>query len=125
MLIMGFAAVSVWASRPSFSTLYSNISSEDASAVVSKLDDAGIPYRLSNRGSTVRVPSSEVNSVRLKMAGEGLPKGNYTGFELFDKNIIGLTDFMQKVNYARAQAALRKALARITCTESARRSGTC
>lgn len=36
-----------------------------------------------------------------------------------------LVQQQEKINYARAQAALRKALARLSCSESARRSGTC
>lgn len=38
---------------------------------------------------------------------------------------VRLTQQQEKINFARAQVALRKALTRISCSESANRSGTC
>lgn len=120
-LVIGLAAVGFWASKPSYSLLYSKISQEDASAIVQQLEDLKIPFKLSHGGTTISVPSEHVYSTRLKMAGEGLPKGDSTGYELFDKNLIGLTDFMQKVNYIRAlQGELGRTISEINEVENVR-----
>ncbi len=121
MLVIGLSTLGWWASTPSYATLYSNIASDDAAAVVQKLDEFKIPYRLTRGGNTIEVPSTQVYTARLKMAGEGLPKGRYTGFELFDNNVLGLTDFMQKVNFIRAlQGELARTISEIEEVASAR-----
>jgi len=98
VLVIAFAA---WASTPSYSVAFSGLSEVDAAAIVEKLEEEGIDYQL--RGSTtILVPSKDVYSVRLKLAKESLPSGSSAGFELFDGNALGMTEFTQRVNYQRA-----------------------
>ena len=63
-----------WAATPNYAPLYSNLSSEDASAVVEQLDADGVPYELGNGGSTIMVPQDQVYSTRISLSGEGLPE---------------------------------------------------
>ncbi|MDI6717091.1 MAG: flagellar basal-body MS-ring/collar protein FliF [Actinomycetota bacterium] len=90
-----------WISRPSYAVLFSNLSSEDASAIVAKLQEKKIPYRLSGM-QTIEVPSNQVYETRIELAGEGLPQGGTVGYEIFNQNNFGLSEFAQKVNYRRA-----------------------
>ena len=82
--------------------LYSSLSPEDASAIVQKLRETGVDYKVSENGAAVLVPESRVPELRLQMAGLGLPKTGRIGFEIFDKTNFGMTDFAEHVNYRRA-----------------------
>jgi flagellar M-ring protein FliF len=90
-----------WASAPSYQVAYKGLSEEDAAAIVEKMDESGITYRLAD-GGTILVPSSDVYKARLQMASAGLPKTSNVGYELFDQNTLGMTEFTQKINYQRA-----------------------
>ena len=100
--------------QPSFSTLYTNLSQPDASAVVKELESKKVPYKITNGGSTIKVEKSQVYKLRLDLAGKGLPTSGNVGYELFDKNTMGMSEFMQKLTYKRA---LEGELARTIMTE--------
>ena len=101
-LAIGGYFFATWASKPSYSALFSNLSSKDASAIVESLQKAGTPYELSNGGSTIMVPQDQVYDLRLQLAGEGLPGESDTGYALLDQQGITTSDFMQHTNYQRA-----------------------
>jgi len=83
--------------------LYSELDTQDAGAIVQKLDAMKIPYEASPDGKTIRVPSESVGKVRMSMASEGLPKGGSIGYEIFDKKEgFGTTSFVQNINHLRA-----------------------
>ncbi len=88
--------------EPTYTTLYSNLAQEEASEVVSYLGNQGIPYRLENGGTTISVSKVDVYEVRLALAGKGIPSSGMIGYEIFDKNTIGMSEFMQKINLKRA-----------------------
>jgi flagellar M-ring protein FliF len=91
----------VWANTPSYAVAYSGLSETDAGVIVEKLNENTIPYQLRSSG-TILVPSDQVYDVRLMMAREGLPEGGSVGFELFNGNTLGMTEFTQRVNYQQA-----------------------
>ena len=91
--------------EPDYATLYTGLDEADAAAVVDELKALAVPYRLAQGGTAIQVPDRQVYDVRLEMAKQGLPKGQTVGFELFDGGglgSMGMTDFMQRVNYQRA-----------------------
>ncbi|HBA55520.1 MAG: flagellar M-ring protein FliF [Syntrophorhabdus aromaticivorans] len=89
--------------KESYSTLFSGLSPEDASMVVTKLKEQKIPYKLGLGGTAIYVPSEKVYDVRLLLVSQNaLPGGGGVGFELFDKTNYGMTEFMQNINYKRA-----------------------
>ncbi len=91
----------IWANTPTYTVAFSGLSEEDAGLIVEKLQADNIPYQLRS-SNTILVPSGQVYDVRLKMAREGLPQGGTVGFELFNSNTLGMTEFTQRVNYQRA-----------------------
>ncbi|MFN2462066.1 MAG: flagellar basal-body MS-ring/collar protein FliF, partial [Candidatus Velthaea sp.] len=119
-----FAVVFFGATRfraPDYGVLFANLSSDDASAVVTKLKDAKIPYRLQNGGSTILVPQESVYEERVALAGDNVVKGGGSGFELFDKTNFGMTDFQEKIAKQRAtEGELQRTIAGLTPVESAR-----
>jgi len=91
-----------WARRPSMSLLYSKLAPEEAATIVEKISDADIPYQLKEGGTAVYVPQKDVYSLRLTMAGEGLPVGDQAGYRILDNPQIGTSPFFQRVSYIRA-----------------------
>jgi flagellar M-ring protein FliF len=91
-----------WNHDRDFKPLYANIAAEDAGAVMQKLREENVEYRVDDTGGGLRVPSGKVAELRLKMAAAGLPKTGRIGFELFDKSNFGLTEFAEQVNFRRA-----------------------
>ena len=88
--------------EPNYTTLYNDLPPNEASAVVTYLNNQKIAYRLENGGSSISVAKEDVYKVRLALAGKGIPSSGVIGYEIFDKNTIGMSEFMQKVNFKRA-----------------------
>ena len=95
-------AVSWWNSQIRYGYLYTDLSTEDAAAIVQKLEAQQVPYKLDDSGTAIKVPDERVHALRLELAGAGLPRGSGVGFELFDKSQIGATEFEQHVSLKRA-----------------------
>lgn len=86
--------------RPDYTPLFTNLSQSDMGEVVQSLKTKKVPYQLSN--GTVDVPRENVYDTRIALAAEGIPKGSGVGFEIFDQQKLGSTEFVQKINYQRA-----------------------
>ena len=108
LLLMGggaivlFMLMTSWARSPDFVPLYGGLEPADAGAVVDRLQTQGIPYQVSDGGTSVRVPSSRVAEARIDLASVGLPSGGAVGFEIFDNQSFGVTDFVQRINLRRS-----------------------
>ena len=102
LVIAGIAGLVHWRKEGDFRPLFTNLSPEDAGAVVQKLKESGAEYRLEQGGATVLAPSAQIAELRLELASAGLPKTGRIGFELFDKANFSATEFTEKVNYRRA-----------------------
>jgi flagellar M-ring protein FliF len=114
------AVLFLWANQPTYTVLYSNLSPEDAGMVVQKLKEMKIPYEVSGP-DTILVPDERVYELRLQMAGQGLPQGGAVGFELFDRNNLGMSDFVQKLNYRRAlEGELSRTIGQVSEVQQAR-----
>ena len=112
--------VVLWSNQPVYHLLYSNISPEDAATITEKLKEQKIPYEVRD-GGAIMVPQDRVHELRLMLAGQGLPTGGGVGFEIFDRTQLGMTDFVQKLNYRRAmQGELARTISELTEVEHAR-----
>lgn len=117
----GLTAFSRWNQERDFKPLYTNLAADDAGALVGKLKEGGIEYRLGENGSVILVSSERVAEARLAMASAGLPKSGRIGFELFDKANFGASDFAEQVNYHRAiEGELERSVMSIAEVEQAR-----
>lgn len=89
--------------KETYHTLFSGLSTEDASMIVTKLKELKVPYKLGMDGTAIHVPKERAYEIRLMLASNNaLPGSGGVGFELFDKSNYGMTEFMQNVNYKRA-----------------------
>ncbi len=121
LCLMFFGLIIAQTQRADYRLLFANLPNEDAGAVVSWLNGAKIPYQLEDGGKEIHIPADKVYETRLELAGIGLPQGGGVGFEIFDKQSFGLTDFAQKVNYRRAmQGELARTIASLGPVEAAR-----
>src|SRR5271154_480561 len=121
MVLAGLAAVAFWSSRVDYSLLYGKLDEGEASKVIAALDEAKVPYQISRGGGSILVPSDKVYQVRMQLASKGIPRGEGVGYEIFDKASFGISDFVQRANYARAiQGELARTISQLDQVESAR-----
>lgn len=121
MSVGGLSLMVHLANKPDYQLLFSNISPEDAGAIIGKLKEQRVPYKVTGAGRTVLVPSETVDELRLQLASQGIPRGEGTGFELFDKSSPWSTGFVQELNYQRAlQGELARSIGSLAEVEWAR-----
>ena len=110
MMLLGITAGTIvgtiflvgWINNVTYATLYSDLSASEAGEVTTYLNDHKIPYQLADGGRAIEVPSADVYKSRISLAAEGLPRSGNIGYSIFDENNLGMTDFLQKLNFRRA-----------------------
>jgi flagellar M-ring protein FliF len=95
-------AVWMWSQQPEYRVLFANYTDRDGGAITASLDQMGVKYKFSEGGSAILVPADQVHDVRLKLAAQGLPKGGNVGFELMENQKLGVSQFLEQVNYQRS-----------------------
>ena len=106
--------------KNNYAILFENLKPQDAALIVQYLDKKNIPYVIPEDG-VIEVPKDKVSKLRLDIAAQGLPKSSTVGFELFDKNSFGATDFEEKIRYLRAlEGELERTIESIDAVESAK-----
>ncbi len=119
LLLAGFM-VFKWAAAPSYAPLFSNLASEDASAVIEELDAQGVPYKLSNGGNTIMVPREQVYTTRISLSGEGLPTASEGGYSILDDQSISTSQFQEQTSFKRAmEGELSNTIEAIDAVETA------
>ena len=120
-VLAGLIAVLIWGGRTDYSLLYGNLDTAEAGRVTQALDSSNVQYKISQGGGAIYVPSSQVHQMRMQLATQGIPKGEGIGYELLDKNTLGMSDFMQHANYNRAvQGELARTISKFNGIDSAR-----
>ena len=97
-LVSASIALVMWANRPEFDTLYTDLDAATAGKVISELHSAKVKYELKDNGRTILVPVDQVAEMRLKFAESGVISNQVKGYEIFDQSSIGMTTFMQQLN---------------------------
>ncbi|WP_310632496.1 flagellar basal-body MS-ring/collar protein FliF [Paraburkholderia sp.] len=121
VLIAVVAGLVLWSRAPDYKVLYSNLSDRDGGSIITALQAANVPYKLSDGGGAILVPSEQVNEMRLRLAQQGLPKNGSVGFELMDNQKFGISQFAEQVNYQRAlEGELEQTIQSIQSVKSAR-----
>lgn len=100
--VVGAILLAGWLGDITYSRLYTDLDQREAGDIVAYLNDHKIPYQLRDNGATIEVPSDDVYQVRLSLAAEGLPSAGSVGYSIFDQNNLGMTDFLQNLNFRRA-----------------------
>jgi flagellar M-ring protein FliF len=90
------------ASAPSYATMLTGLDPAETGKITAALDEKGVGYEIKNNGTALAVEKASVPQARIALAEKGLPGKGQPGFELFDKQKLGASDFQQKVTYQRA-----------------------
>jgi flagellar M-ring protein FliF len=102
LVLMGILVYSM--SQPKMVPLFGELSQEDMSMVVAKLQAMGKPYMADETGKTILVSVNDVLPLRMQLAQDGIPsESQILGYEIFDKqDILGTSQFVNNVNEMRA-----------------------
>ena len=128
MLMVAIAAViaiivasNSWLKQSDYRILFSNISERDGGTIIAALEQLNIPYRFSDSGGAILIPSAKVNETRLRLATQGLPKSGGVGFELMENQKFGISQFAEQVNYQRGlEGELSRTIQSIAAVQAAR-----
>lgn len=111
----------LWGHAPEYRVLYANLSDRDGGTIVSSLQQMNVPFKFAEGGGALLVPANQVHEVRLRLAGQGLPKGGLVGFELMETQKLGTTQFQEQVNYQRAlEGELARSIQSLSAVNGAR-----
>lgn len=114
-------ALWMWSQAPEYRVLFSNYSDRDGGAITAALDQMGVEYKFSEGGSAILVPAEKIHDLRLKLASQGLPKGGNVGFELLENQKLGVSQFLEQVNYQRSlEGELARSIQSLGSVSSAR-----
>lgn len=84
-----------------YAVLFNKLSPSDSALVIKQLEADNVPYKIVNE-NVIKVPKEDVYKERIVIASQGIPKSSKVGFELFDTQNFGETDFAQNIKYLRA-----------------------
>jgi flagellar M-ring protein FliF len=92
------------AGAPSYTLLSSGLDPAQTGKVTAALDQQGIAYELRNNGTALAVEKGQVAQARVALAGQGVSvsSGSQPGYELFDNQKLGASNFQDQVTYQRA-----------------------
>jgi flagellar M-ring protein FliF len=111
----------MWGQTPDYRVLYANLSDRDGGAIISSLQQMNVPFKFAEGGGALLVPANQVHEVRLRLAGQGLPKGGLVGFELMETQKLGTSQFQEQVNYQRAlEGELARSIQSLSAVNGAR-----
>lgn len=112
----------MWSQAPDYRVLYNNVSDQDGAAIITALQQMNVPYKFSESGGgAILIPERQVHEIRLRLAGQGLPKGSLPGFELMENQKFGSSQFLEQVNYQRAlEGELARSVQSLSAVQSAR-----
>jgi len=120
-IIVGGVVVGNWVKSVNYSILYSDLEPAEAGEVVNQLTEQNVSYKLTNGGTTIMVSSDDVYKVRISLASQGLPRSGNIGYAIFDKSNLGMTEFLQNLNFRRAlEGELMKTIMQLSDVQAAR-----
>jgi flagellar M-ring protein FliF len=110
-----------WSTTVAYVPLYSGLAAADSAGIVEQLRSKNVQFKLETGGSTILVPQSSVDQLRLDFAAQGMPQGGNVGFELMNGNGFTATDFVQRLNFQRGlQGELQRTIESLSAVERAR-----
>jgi flagellar M-ring protein FliF len=119
LAVLGFFVKMI--ATPDYKPLLKGLEPADAQVITAQLDAKKIAYKVSPDGTSISVPTDQVDAARLEVASHDSPNRGRIGFEIFDKVSWGQTEFDEKVNYQRAlEGELERTIQTMSNVKSAR-----
>lgn len=101
-ILIAIVLLFIWAGEKTYVPLMTNLNPEDSTNIIRILRDKKIPFKMDQGGKTISIPPESLYDFRLELASLGMPQSSVVGYELFDKESLGTTSFVQKLNQKRA-----------------------
>lgn len=103
VLVLGIALL-LYSTREKkeYAILFTDLDEKSAASIVENLKSRQVDYQIDDEGKTILVTKETVYDERMELAKEGLPAEGGVGYEIFDKTNLGMSEFVQKLNYRRA-----------------------
>ncbi len=121
LILVGAIISSVISSQDPYQVLYSDLQAEETKAVAKKLGEEKIPHLLSGDQTSISVPRSQIAKARMESAKAGLPGSSIVGFEKFDSATLGMSSYVQRIQYVRAvQGELTRSIQQLSSVKRAR-----
>ncbi len=105
ILVVAIGVMVLMVSGSSYAPLFANVSADQTSTIMSKLQAKNIPFKIEDGGKTILIPRELVASTQMSLMteiGNNKVGSVGAGLELFDKQDFGTTSYAQKINYQRA-----------------------
>ncbi|MBO7747899.1 flagellar M-ring protein FliF [Paenibacillus sp. MWE-103] len=104
ILILTIILLTVLFSKTHYEVAFRDLDSTDAAAVMEYLDAGKIPYKLSDAGQTISVPTADAAKVKVEAGSQGIVRNGSIGFESFNdsSSMFGSTDREFDVKYRSA-----------------------
>lgn len=120
--LVGLAVIFMMVSGSNNAVLFSKVAPDQLPSLVEQLQKRGIPFKLSDGGSTILIAKDLLPATQMALMTElGGAKGAQIGLEIFDKQDFGTTSYAQKVNYQRAlQGELMRAINTLTAVKQSK-----
>ncbi len=113
--IAAFVWLISWSSREEYGLLFGKMDPTEAAKVIEKLDEMKEKYKLANNGTSILISAEKVYETRIKLSTDGIGIKQGTGFEIFDKTTLGMTEKVQSINFQRAmEGELQRTIETIT-----------
>lgn len=110
-----------WTRTPTFAVLFTNISERDGGNIIASLQQMNVPFKFSESGGAILVPQQQVHELRMRLASQGLPKGGLVGFELMETQKLGMSQFIEQINFQRAlEGELSRSIQSLAAVQGAR-----
>jgi flagellar biosynthesis/type III secretory pathway M-ring protein FliF/YscJ len=105
--------------QPDYAPLYAHLSDRDGGAILQALDKLSMPYKVV--GGVIQIPAQDVEVTRYRLAAQGLPKGDDSGYDMMATPSLGMSSFQEQIGYQHAlEADLSHTLESIAPVASAR-----
>ncbi|WP_289282464.1 flagellar basal-body MS-ring/collar protein FliF, partial [Methylophaga sp. UBA5088] len=114
--------VLLWSQTPSYQVLFANMAPAESTEVVDVLQQMNVDYKLDPSTGALLVPAGDVQTLRMKLAAEGLPRSAALGMEMLNQDQgFGTSQFIERARYQRAmEEELSRSIAELNNVRSAR-----
>jgi flagellar M-ring protein FliF len=114
--------VLMWAQTPNYQVLFNDLSARESSDIVAVLQQTDTAYKLDASTGALMVPASKVQSLRMTLAAEGLPRSASPGMEMLNQDQgFGTSQFIERARYQHAmEEELSRSISEIYNVKSAR-----
>lgn len=93
LVITVLAVITFLLTRTTLVPLYSNLTPSETGLIKENLDSKGIENAISNDGTTISVPETNVDTLKVELAAEGIPDSGNIDYSFFGQNAgIGMTE---------------------------------